>query len=265
VELERFGAGIAPCEAVAVLRDGRVAAGSEGGDIYVIAPDGSPRVLANTGGRALGIAPDRAGNLYVCDPANHAVLRVTPRGEVSPFGAPIHYPNFAAFDPTGNLYVSNSGADFDTASGEVYRIAPDGTTSLFAAGFRLTNGIAFNATGSALYVIESRGEDILRVAVNPDGTAGDRAVFCEGLVGPPDGMAFDAAGNLYVTLVRNHKVARVDPSGQVSDFLTGDGTLLAKPTNCAFAGRDLLIAGLTQPWLVRVRGVGRGLPLYHQV
>src|SRR5689334_23509494 len=55
-------------EDVALDADGKIYAGFEDGRIIQLEPDGTqPRVFANTGGRPLGLAFDRAGNLIVAD------------------------------------------------------------------------------------------------------------------------------------------------------------------------------------------------------
>src|SRR5215813_12654789 len=55
-------------EDIALDAEGKIYAGFEDGRIIVLQPDGTqPRVFANTGGRPLGLAFDRDGNLLVAD------------------------------------------------------------------------------------------------------------------------------------------------------------------------------------------------------
>ncbi|HZN07058.1 MAG TPA: hypothetical protein VFB65_09745, partial [Pyrinomonadaceae bacterium] len=69
-------------EDVALDAQGRIYAGFEDGRIIQLQPDGTqPRVFANTQGRPLGLALDRAGNLIVTD-AIKGLLSVNPAGEI---------------------------------------------------------------------------------------------------------------------------------------------------------------------------------------
>ena len=83
----------------------------------------------------------------------------------------------------------------------------------------------------------------------------------------PDGVAFDAEGNLYVSCYRPDHIYRYTPSGKL-ELLADDwqGTLIACPTNIAFAGRDLdvLLSANLGRWHVTKYEVGvRGLPLHY--
>src|SRR5919106_4879823 len=100
-------------EGVTVDREGNVYGGGADGVIRKLSPDGKVTECARTGGRPAGMALDRQGNLFVCDPVKAGVLKVTPAGAVSLFADQVGnlkltLPNFPVFDAEGNLYVSNS-------------------------------------------------------------------------------------------------------------------------------------------------------------
>jgi gluconolactonase len=100
-------------EGVVVDREGNIYGGGADGVIRKLSPDGRVTEFARTDGRPAGMALDRRGNLFVCDVGKAAVLKVTPRGEVSLFadqvgGVKLCLPNFPVFDADGNLYVTNS-------------------------------------------------------------------------------------------------------------------------------------------------------------
>ena len=183
-KIRPFGDDLDHPEGVAVGPDGTVYAGGELGQIYRISADGSKTEhIASTGGFSLGITLDREGNLFVCNHQLHAVLRVDPAGRVSRFAEragerPFQTPNFSVFDAEGNLYVSDSG-QFKHNNGLIYRIRADGRASVFHPGpFAFANGLALNASKDALFVIESNRDCVTRVEIKPDGTAGDRSVYC---------------------------------------------------------------------------------------
>jgi sugar lactone lactonase YvrE len=180
-------------------------------------------------------AYDRHGNLYVTfsgsrgQQAPVAIFVVRPDGTREPFVTDLANPTSLAFDRDGRLYVSSR---FD---GSVYRVERDGKATLYASDLGVVCGLAFGPDGS-LYVGDRSGS-ILRIdadvkaraiatlppsvaafhlAFGPDGhlyvsaptlgTAdpiyrvsvdGEVTTFCTGF-GRPQGLAFDAAGHLYV-------------------------------------------------------------------
>ncbi len=180
-------------------------------------------------------AYDRHGNLYVTfsgsrgQQAPVSIFIVRPDGTREPFVSDVPNPTSLAFDREGTLYVSSR---FD---GSVYRVEADGRASLFASDLGVACGLAFGPDG-ALYVGDRSGS-ILRVesdararifaslppsvaafhlAFGPDAylyvTAptlntndaiyrisleGDVSAWSRGY-GRPQGLAFDAAGHLYV-------------------------------------------------------------------
>jgi sugar lactone lactonase YvrE len=180
-------------------------------------------------------AYDRHGNLYVTfsgsrgQQAPVAIFVVRPDGTREPFVTDLANPTSLTFDRDGRLYVSSR---FD---GSVYRVAPDGKATLLSGDLGVACGLAFGPDGR-LYVGDRSGS-ILRVegdgkaqviaslppsiaafhlAFGPDGylyvtgptlgtsdsiyrvsTAGDVTTFSTGF-GRPQGLAFDAAGHLYV-------------------------------------------------------------------
>ena len=139
------------------------------------------------------------------------------------------------------------------------------------SGMAFPNGVAVAPDGSAVYLAETRYNRILRYALTQDsnagtaGKVGPRTVFAQlrgGDVGGPDGMAFDAAGNLYVAHYGEGRVDVLGPDG--SEVLTipvpGKGT-----TNVAFGGPDkrtLVITDVETASLYRVRVSIPGHPLF---
>ena len=77
---------------------------------------------------------------------------MTPTGAVSVFAAGFSLPEGLAFDPAGNLYVSND-------DGTVSEVTPAGVVSTFAFGFNEPAGLAFYAGN--LYVTDT-GDNTLR-------------------------------------------------------------------------------------------------------
>jgi len=244
-EVRNFVTGLDHPEGVAVARDGTLYAGGEAGQVYRISRDGKKtEVLARTGGFCLGVTVDRQDNIYICDCSKRALIKVTQKGKVtviadSAEGRKFMNPNFSVFDSEGNLYFSDSG-EWKQANGVVYRLGVDGCAKLFAAGpFHFANGLALDAAERYLYVVESNLDRVVRLEIKPDGAAGAPEVYAEGLARVPDGLAFDAGGNLYVTTYASNCIYRVSTDRSVKLLCQdAENLLLCQPTNCAFGGRD---------------------------
>jgi hypothetical protein len=87
-----------------------------------------------------------------------------------------------AFDPAGNLFVASISA--------VKEVTPAGVVSTLASGFTGAQGLAFHAGN--VYITDGNNVDM----VTP---AGAVSTFASGFNGPPQYVAFDPAGNLYVS------------------------------------------------------------------
>ncbi len=267
-----FGRDLDHSEGVAVGVDGSIYAGGELGQVYRISPDGQDiDEIACTGGFNLGITLDHKNNIYVCNTQLHAVLRIDVNGRVDRYAdqtnaGPLLTPNFSVFDSQGNLYVSDSGV-FKGNNGRVCCIRANGKATVFHSGpFAFANGLALNAQEDALFVIESNCDRITRIEIKRDGTAGERTIYCDGLAHVPDGMAFDAEGNLYVACYGLNRIYFVNSNGNATLFCEDlENYRLCTPTNVAFGGEhfDQLYVGLLGARCLAVMDLKTpGMPLY---
>jgi len=292
--VEIFGKGVLKAEGVVIDKEGNVYGGGRNGIIYKVTPDGTVHELCTlpSGSIPNGITMDRQGNLVYCDLGKKAMMRVTQGGQVSMIAdrvgtLALTLPNFASYDAEGNLYVSNSStSDINSVLGELtnpepngalVRIRPDGRAEVVATGIYLANGTAIDPKEEAVYVLESTRDDCLRIAIKKDGTFGKPEIYSRNFPALPDGMAFAADGNLFVTLPGKGKDGQLVPANQIIKVDTnGNWTVLIDdpsgqkmdlPTNCAFGGpglQDLYIANLEGDHFNRVHTTFRGHPLYHQ-
>ena len=277
-EIETIATDIPGAEGIAVGNDRRIFVGAEDGWIYAITREGTCSQYVKLPGRPLGIAIDKQDNLFVCDWDAHAVYKVTPNCEVSLFADSagkhkIQFPNFCVFDDSGNLYVSDTGtsrrgAQIRNPDGKIFRIAPSGECELFAEGLYQANGLAMRRGESALYVIQTLVDNVLRLGVEPDGSLGKTTVYARYLDGSPDGMAFTESGDLLVVTGLHEIVYRVRRNGMTDVFLEDkNAEKLVAPANPAFGGEhldELYITNLMGNSVSRIKGVPRGQPLYHQ-
>lgn len=256
-------------EGVAVHPDGSVWCGGERGQIFRIEPDGSSmEQVASTGGFCLGLAFDSRGDLFVCDARHRAVMRLDAKsGEVERFadgadGRPMATPNYPAFDAEGRLYVSDSNQMKEPGPG-IYRFEPDGSGELwYRDPVNFANGLALALDGDSLYVVETFGHAVFRIPIGTDGRAVAREEVASFPGVLPDGLAFDASGDLYVSCYEPSRIYRVRPGGRAELFVEDlEAHTLCHPTNVAFRGTELFTANLGRWHVTRIEAGVEGLPL----
>lgn len=163
---------------------------------------------------AHGVAFDREGQMYVSSRQNGTVYRVAPNGTMSAYAEGMGVATGIAFDREQNLYVGDR-------SGTIFKIGRDRQTFVFSTLEPSVSAyhLAFGPDQS-LYVTgptTSSYDAIYRVDPH-----GDSTVYFRGL-GRPQGMAFDAGGNLYVaaSLAGKRGIVRITPDKQAALCVSG--------------------------------------------
>ncbi len=168
-------------------------------------------------------------------------------------------PNALAFNSMGDLFVSDSfqGAIFKIAGAANCPASCAVTTLthhplLGTAGFPPfgANGLALNGEETKLFIANTGDDRILRLDLG----SGAIDVFAESINGA-DGIAFDAAGRLWVAANQADEVVVLNGSGRViaklGDFLgiRNDGTPrgLLLPASIVFVGREAFVTNLALP------------------
>lgn len=273
-----FADGLDHPECIAVHPDGSIWAGGEGGQIYRVSPDGSEiKEVANTTGFNLGIAfsPDSSW-LAICDLKNRCVWKLTIHTmKLSKFaegaeGVLFNNPNFPCFGKTGKLWVSESGA-IRQVSGKIFCFDERGNGKIWHNGpFNFANGLALSANEDWLYVACTWLPGVERIAINADGCAGTREVFCTLPRSCPDGLAFDIDGNLYIGCYAPNYIYKVSPAQEVSLLIDDwEAHSLCNPTNLAFGGKDFneLYAANLGAWhisSIKINAIGQKLACHQQ-
>ncbi|UWM47969.1 SMP-30/gluconolactonase/LRE family protein [Streptomyces carpaticus] len=164
------------------------------------------------------------GRLYLTDFAGGAVVSLAPdggdphtffSGDVD--GAPMN-PDDLAFDPEGNLYLSDSrGMREGEPLGRVVRIDRDGEeATVLADGLAATNGISFDAGYDGLWISELLENRISYLHLDAEGGVASRhtAVHVDGGIAQTDSIAVDADGNLYQALHGRPAMLVYSPHGE---------------------------------------------------
>jgi gluconolactonase len=297
--VRKAGVGLQRPEDVVVGHDGRVWASDQASACAEVLPDGTLRRVGRAGGAPNGINMDVAGRIVIANfglgtaPTGPLQRLDTASGDVRVLceeigGRALVASNYPLVDRHGRVWCSHSTWDRERAAagaadGFVYRVARDGRAEVVAEGFRFANGLALDADESFLYVCETFGFDVVRLAIRRDGTLGPAERYGPVLGGPAhrgatpaerarfgatDGCGFDQEGNLWVTLVLANKVVAITPRGEVVTVLHDPtGELMDWPTNVSWGGpdlRDLYIGSIRKDYVLHARSPVPGLPLVHQ-
>jgi sugar lactone lactonase YvrE len=215
---------------------------SQAGVVTTIAgAAGLPGAIDGPGTDARFSAPQRVicdsrGTLYVSDSGNHVIRKISPQGVVTTLAGLAYSPGSAdgagnqarfnnprglAVDPSGNVYVADSG------NYAIRRITPSGIVTTLAglagtygsadgvgpnARFILPSGVALDSAG-ILYVADPGNYAIRKVA--PDGTVTTWAG-----ADFPVGIAIDNANNIYVVQVFGG-ILKMTPDGVATTIAGG--------------------------------------------
>ena len=210
-----------------------------------------------------GIALDPNGNLLIADTGNNRVVYVPNAGgafTVStdstgaqcgtsssctyianslPIGTDISSPLAVAVDPSGNLYVANSG------SGQLLRYSVGYATAsqeLVADGYSNPSGLAIDASGS-LFLVDQGNKRVLRIP-SLAGVLDLNNTLEVGLsIAAPYGVALDGSGNLYLTDSTNkaaYTIARTSSAQNFGDMAV-NATSADLPFNISNSGNASLV------------------------
>ena len=211
-----------------------------------------------------GLAADASNNVYIAESGGNKIRRVdgitgiiTSMAGQSGFGgagstgdgaaataAKLSGPTGVALDASGNLYIADAGNNrirvIDAATGNIDLFA--GSSSGFSGdGFPATlaqlnspRGVIVDAFGNVFIADASNNRirvvDVVTHNINTiagitggGGFSGDGPASTNKL-NSPRGMAFDAAGNLYIADLNNNRVRKIDFSTGIMTTVAGNGT-----------------------------------------
>lgn len=211
------------------------------------------------------ILVDKQGNLFVSDEGNNVIREVTSSGNVltlagtgvgghrdgAAAAAQFYYPEGMVLDANGNLYVAESSNNdirkINLSTGIVTTYAGTGLAGfgngpIAGATFHSPYGLAMDGNGD-IYVADIVNNAIRKITVATGMVTTFAGTGAAGLTnGPassatfsyPGGCAFDPAGDLFISELKNNTIRIITPDGVVGTF-AGSGAQGYKDGNASVA------------------------------
>lgn len=276
-------------ECILAERDGTLWSADARGGVMQIRPDGSQTLIAQPdphfditrdAGKSLlggtlpnGLAFARNGDFLIANFGTDRLEIMTRAGETRILmdqidGKPLGKVNFVLRDRRDRVWITISTSTNPWSAAINSRLA-DGYIVLIdergprivADGFQFTNEIRLDAEERWLYVAETCGKRVTRLRVQPDGSLTDREIYGPSNLGSGviDGIAFDAAGNLWATMIFADRLVAITSGGDLLELLDdGDPAATAQFERVFATGEppsfELLMqcGGRICPWLASV-------------
>ncbi len=165
--------------------------------------DNGPSRMAQLN-RCSGVAFDGTGNVYIADRDNNVVRRINPLGIIT---------TFAGTDTAG--YSGDGQAAGIARLNRPCAVATDAANNVYIADEG--NNVIRIVSAASGFINTYAGNNIA-------GYSGDNAAADSASLNDPQGIAIDAAGNLYIADAGNHVVREVNVAGTIST-IAGNGSL----------------------------------------
>ena len=289
-DLQYIGQDLQRPECILAEPDGTLWSADARGGVVRIAADGTQEIITQYYAQAFTLAVDEAsrftegtlpnglafaenGDILISNFGTDCLEIMSREGGTRVIydnidGQPIGKVNFVLRDSQNRIWLTVStriknwmqAVSPNIADGYV-ALADENGLRIVADGFRFTNEIRLDAKEEYLYIVETCGQCISRMRVQADGSLSDREIYGPtklGRYGFPDGIAFDAYGNLWGTLVMVDQVFAITPDGDFHVILDDTNEAAAVALEQAFredraTPDDMLAAGGTvAPWFASV-------------
>ena len=295
-DIQFIGEDLQRPECILAERDGTLWSADARGGVVRIAPDGSQQLIVSAeqagfsdaageevrfteGTLPNGLAFAENGDLLIANFGTDLLEQMSRSGETVTLhdnidGKPMGKVNFVLRDSKNRIWITISTRAVnwmrsftpDVDDGYV-ALVDQGTIRIVADGFTFTNEIRLDAKEEFLYVVETTGKRISRLRVQDDGELTGREVFGPSNLGKgfPDGIAFDAFGNLWGTLIMSDQLFALTPEGECrilfEDGDDEDTDALEKAFHARQITPELMLAasGKVAPWMASVTFGGADL------
>ncbi len=295
-DIQFIGEDLQRPECILAERDGTLWSADARGGVVRIAPDGSQQLIVSAeqagfsdaageevrfteGTLPNGLAFAENGDLLIANFGTDLLEQMSRSGETVTLhdnidGKPMGKVNFVLRDSKNRIWITISTRAVnwmrsftpDVDDGYV-ALVDQGTIRIVADGFTFTNEIRLDAKEEFLYVVETTGKRISRLRVQDDGELTGREVFGPSNLGKgfPDGIAFDAFGNLWGTLIMSDQLFALTPEGECRILFEDGDDEATDALEKAFYARqitpELMLAasGKVAPWMASVTFGGADL------
>jgi sugar lactone lactonase YvrE len=227
--------GDAPEDVVADAH-GAIWTGLEDGRIVRISPEsGRSEVVADTGGRPLGLHVARDGRVLICDSYRGLLALKPDTGKLETLvdsvdGRPLRFCSNVTETSDGTIYFTESTSAFHfdyftgaileaRGNGSLFRLEPDGTVTTLVDGLYFANGVTPTADESALVFAETLGRRLSKYWLTGP-QAGSVTPLAVNLPGMPDNISTGSDGRIWTALVT--------PANQVVDWLAPRAPVIRK-------------------------------------
>jgi sugar lactone lactonase YvrE len=204
-------------EDIVVDAEGHLWTGLIDGRIVRMSADGGEQtVVANTGGRPLGLHVARDGRLLICDSYRGLLALNTDSGELTPLvaaidGRPLKFCSNVTETSDGTIYFTESTSAFHfehflgavleaRGRGGLFRLATDGTVTTLVDGLYFANGVTVTADGSALVFAETMGRRLSKYWLTGPHT-GTVTPLAVNLPAMPDNISTGSGGRIWAAMV----------------------------------------------------------------
>lgn len=166
---------------------------------------------------------------------------VTPSSSVLANAAYLAAPSTVDLDAAGNIYITDAYTikKIDRTTGQITVVAGTGTAGYSGDGglatqarLSLPYAVAFDATGN-LYFSDERNHVVRKidasgvittvVGTSILGYTGDGGDASQAKLNAPEGLTFDAQGNLYIVDYGSHVLRKVDMATNIISTVVGNG------------------------------------------
>jgi gluconolactonase len=227
-DLLPYGSGLQRPECVWVDRDGVWASDARGGVCRVHA-DREPELFGTGIADPNGFSRRPDGSFVVAGLTDGRLYQITADGHTrvlleSLDGVPLGAVNYACADGPQRIWLSVMTRHLPWVpamrtgkrDGYILRVDGDARAQIVADGLDLTNEVKVSPDGRHLYAVETLGCRIVRFPIRPDGSLGEKQRVGPDSLGRgalPDGLTFDPAGNIWVTIISQNAIHVIDRDG----------------------------------------------------
>jgi sugar lactone lactonase YvrE len=192
------------------------------GRIVRVSPDGTAAVMANTGGRPLGLHVARDGRVLICDSHRGLLALDTATGRLSTLvqsvdGRPLRFCSNVTETADGTIYFTESTSQFHfehfsgaileaRGRGSLFRLDTDGSVTTLVEGLYFANGVTATADESALVFAETQGRRLSKYWLSGP-HAGTVTSLAVNLPGYPDNISTGSDGRIWVAMVSQPNAA----------------------------------------------------------